>query len=237
MGRGDRPHTPEDERIRADLGEAVAAGDDERFRSLSIGYATSLAERAVPEWRATLDALLELPEFGAETPVGYGGGITLGTAIGIPPTAVEPRITAAIFSGGFFPHEDLIQAARRITVPVQFLLPWDDEHVDRQAALALFDAFGSTEKTLHANPGDHRTIRWYGFDDAFLARHLGRLALPRPDAARRSGPRANRMAGPTAVAPIVVLASTRAPRTCAVFAVPRDGGASVRPCAGLDRSW
>ncbi|HEX6443960.1 MAG TPA: alpha/beta hydrolase [Streptosporangiales bacterium] len=177
-GHGDRPRTPEDERLRADLGEAVAAGDDERFRSLSIGYATSLAERAVPEWQATIDALLELPEFGADAPVGYGGGITLGTAIGIPLTAVEPRITAAIFGGGFFPHEDLIQAARRITVPVQFLLPWDDEHVDRQAALALFDAFGSTEKTLHANPGDHRTIRWHGVDDAFLARHLGRLELP-----------------------------------------------------------
>jgi hypothetical protein len=67
-----------------------------------------------------------------------------------------------------------IEAARRITVPIQFLLPWDDEHVDRQSALALFDAFASTEKTLHANPGDHRTIRWIGLDDEFLARHLGR---------------------------------------------------------------
>jgi hypothetical protein len=39
----------------------------------------------------------------------------------------------------------------------------------------LFDAFASKEKTLHANPGDHRSIRWVGVDDAFLARHLGRL--------------------------------------------------------------
>jgi hypothetical protein len=58
-------------------------------------------------------------------------------------------------------------------VPVQFLLPWDDEHVDRQTTLALFDAFASKEKTLHANPGDHRTIRWVGVDNEFLARHLG----------------------------------------------------------------
>jgi hypothetical protein len=28
---------------------------------------------------------------------------------------------------------------------------------------------------LHANPGDHRSIRWFGVDDAFLARHLSRL--------------------------------------------------------------
>jgi dienelactone hydrolase len=140
----------------------------------TVRYATSLANRAIPEWQATLDALQELPEIGAATPIGYGGGISLGTAIGVPLTAIEPRITAAIFGGGFFVYEAQIEAARRITVPVQFLLPWDDEHVDRQSALALFDAFASKEKTLHANPGDHRTVRWTGVDNGFLARHLGR---------------------------------------------------------------
>ncbi|HEY3647830.1 MAG TPA: alpha/beta hydrolase [Streptosporangiaceae bacterium] len=173
-GHGDRPRTAEGDQARADLRQAVAAGDNERFKSISIRYGTALAERAVPEWQATLDALQKLPEIGTEAPIGYGGGITLGTAIGIPLTAIEPRITAAIFGGGFFVHETLIEAARRITVPVQFLLPWDDEHVDRRSALALFDAFASEEKTLHANPGDHRTIRWFGVDDEFLARHLGR---------------------------------------------------------------
>jgi fermentation-respiration switch protein FrsA (DUF1100 family) len=151
----------------------MAAGETGRVAAVSARYGRSLAERAVPEWQAVLDALQELPGIGTEAPVGYGGGITLGTAIGIPLTAVEPRITAAIFGGGFVVDESLIEAARRVTVPVQFLLPWDDEHVDRQSALALFDAFASEEKTLHANPGDHRTVRWYGVDDSFLARHLG----------------------------------------------------------------
>jgi pimeloyl-ACP methyl ester carboxylesterase len=169
-GHGDRPRSAEDEQARADLRQAMAAGDNEGFRSATIRYSTSLAERAVPEWQATLDALQ------IDAPVGYGGGITLGTAIGIPLTAAEPRIRAAVFGGGFFPHDALVEAARRITVPIQFLLPWDDEHVDRYAALALFDAFASTEKTLHANPGDHRTIRWVGLDDEFLPRHLGRLS-------------------------------------------------------------
>jgi alpha-beta hydrolase superfamily lysophospholipase len=173
-GHGDRPRTSVDERARADLRQAMAAGDTERVESISVRYGTALAERAVPEWQATLDALQQLPEIGAEAPIGYGGGITLGTGIGIPLTAIEPRITAAIFGGGFVVDEALIEAARRITVPVQFLLPWDDEHVDRQSALALFDAFASTEKTLHANPGDHRNVRWFGVDDGFLARHLGR---------------------------------------------------------------
>jgi hypothetical protein len=61
-----------------------------------------------------------------------------------------------------------------ITVAVQFLLPWDDEHVDRQSALALFDAFASKERTLPAHPGDHRNIRWIGVDNEFLRRHLSR---------------------------------------------------------------
>jgi dienelactone hydrolase len=173
-GHGDRPRTAEDEQARAEFRQAQATGDTERFESASVRYAISLAERAVPEWQATLDALQQLPEIGADAPIGYGG-ISLGTAIGVPLTAVEPRITAAIFGGGFFVYEALIEAARRITVPIQFLLPWDDEYVDRQSALALFDAFASKEKTLHANPGDHRTIRWTGVDNEFLARHLGRV--------------------------------------------------------------
>jgi hypothetical protein len=153
--------------------EAVTGGDAKRFESVSVRYALDLAQRAVPEWQATLDALLALPEIGADAPVGYGGGISLGTAIGIPLTAAEPRIRAAIFGGGFFVYEQQLAAARRITVPVQFLLPWDDEYVDRQSCLELFDAFASEEKTLHANPGDHRRVRWVGLDEAFLPRHLG----------------------------------------------------------------
>jgi pimeloyl-ACP methyl ester carboxylesterase len=172
-GHGDRRRGPEDERARTELRHAMTAGDTARVASISVGYGISLAQRAVPEWQAVLDALQQLPEIGTAAPIGYGGGITLGTGIGIPLTSVEPRITAAIFGGGFVVHDALIEAARRITVPVQFLLPWDDEHVERQTALGLFDAFAAQEKTLHANPGDHRNIRWFGLDDEFLARHLG----------------------------------------------------------------
>ena len=174
-GHGDRPRTAEDDRARAEFRQAHTTGDSRLFEETSVRYMISLAERAVPEWQATLDALQDLPEIGGEAPIGYGGGITVGTAIGVPLTAVDPRITAAIFGGGLFGYPSLIEAARRITVPIQFLLPWDDEHVDRRSGLDLFDAFASTEKTLHANPGDHRTIRWIGLDDEFLARHFGRV--------------------------------------------------------------
>ena len=171
-GHGDRPRTAADEQARAEMRRA--AGDTERFRSVSVRYVASLAERAVPEWQTTLDALQDLPEIGAGAPIGYGGGISMGTAIGVPLTAIDARISAAVFGGGFFVYDALLEAARQITVPIQFLLPWDDEHVDRHSALALFDAFASEEKTLHANPGDHRTIRWVGLDDGFMARHLAR---------------------------------------------------------------
>jgi hypothetical protein len=58
---------------------------------------------------------------------------------------------------------------------VQFLLLWDDTRVPRDHALALFDALGSTDRTLHANPGDHGEIPAFETDNAlqFFARHLG----------------------------------------------------------------
>jgi pimeloyl-ACP methyl ester carboxylesterase len=178
-GHGDRARTGEDEQAHADLRQSVTAGDTERFASVSMRYMDSLAERAVPEWQAVLDALQDIPEIGTEAPIGYGGGMSLGSAIGVPLAAAEPRITAAVFGGGFFVSEAVLEAARRITVPIQFLLPLDEEHVDRGSVLALFDAFASKDKTLLANPGTHRAMRWVGVDKEFLARQFGRTgALP-----------------------------------------------------------
>lgn len=66
-------------------------------------------------------------------------------------------------------------AAARITVPVEFLIQWDDELVPRAAALALFDALGPAEKTLHANPGNHGEVPAFELDSSlrFFGRHLG----------------------------------------------------------------
>ena len=69
----------------------------------------------------------------------------------------------------------LREEARQVTIPLLFLLQWDDEGNDRQSALDLFDAFGSPEKALNANMGGHTGVpAWAGEDAArFLARHLG----------------------------------------------------------------
>jgi hypothetical protein len=49
-----------------------------------------------------------------------------------------------------------------------------DEGNDRHLALDLFDAFGSKEKTLHANMGGHTGVPQFEGDDGnrFFARHL-----------------------------------------------------------------
>ncbi|MEW9528220.1 alpha/beta hydrolase [Microbispora sp. NPDC049125] len=169
-GHGDRPRTAADERHIAALRQAQAAG--EPIGPAVVDIHIDLAARAVPEWQATLDALQKLPEIGAGGPIGFWG-IMQGTGIGVPLTAVEPRIIAAVF--GCLGHEGLAEAAARITVPIEFLLQWDDEHVERQSGLALFDAFASKEKTLHANAGGHAAVPRFEVDSAarFFARHLG----------------------------------------------------------------
>jgi pimeloyl-ACP methyl ester carboxylesterase len=165
-GHGDRPRSAADEQARADLRRAIQAGQPvDRVVDAFIG---PLVEKAVPEWQTTLDALLSLPEIGG--PVGYNGM----TAIGIRLAVVEPRISAAgFFAGGFVP-ETLREEARQVTVPLLFLLQWDDEGNDRQLALDLFDTFGTREKSLHANLGGHAGTPWFEVDDGarFFARHL-----------------------------------------------------------------
>ncbi len=166
---GDRPRTATDEQEVAVMQAAMSAGDP--VGPIVERYNGHLAQLAVPEWRATLDALQQLPEIGAGGPVGYWG-INMGTAIGVPLTAAEPRITAAVF-GQFWP-DTLVEAARRITVPIEFDLQWDDEHIPRASGLALFDAFASTEKTLHANAGAHKQLPRFEAASAvrFFTRHL-----------------------------------------------------------------
>jgi len=96
------------------------------------------------------------------------------TAIGIRLSVVEPRISAAgFFAGGFVPSA-LREEARKVTIPLLFLLQWDNEGNDRQLALDLFDAFGTREKMLHANLGGHAGTPWFEVDDGdrFFGRHL-----------------------------------------------------------------
>ncbi len=167
-GSGDRPRLAAAEQARADLRQAIQAGrpvDEEIVERLIL----PLVEQAVPEWRAVLDALLELPEIGG--PVGFAGGVI---AIGVRLAVVEPRIAAALLFAGSFVPRSMFEEARQITIPLHVLLQWDDEGNDRQLALDLFDAFGSREKTLHANMGGHAGVPQFEGEEGsrFFARHL-----------------------------------------------------------------
>ncbi|MFJ9774813.1 alpha/beta hydrolase [Kitasatospora sp. NPDC101157] len=167
-GSGDRPRWAAVEQARADLRRVMEAGEpvsDEVIDALTL----PLVDKAVPEWQAALDALLSLPEIGG--PVGYSGGVI---SIGVRLAVVEPRIVAAgLFAGSFLPRATF-EEARQVTIPLHVLLQWDDEGNDRQAALDLFDAFGSKEKSLHANMGGHTGVPQFAGDAAarFFTRHL-----------------------------------------------------------------
>lgn len=169
-GHGDRPRSAEDQQWVERMMAERAAGRP--IASVVAGFNASLADRAVPEWQATIDALQELPEIGAGAPIGYSG-MALASAIGIPLAAADARIKAAIF-GGVLVDEALTLAARQVTIPLEFLLPWDDAEIDRASGLALFDEFGSTTKTLLAFPGSHFTVPAEQLDTRFFVRHLRR---------------------------------------------------------------
>lgn len=167
-GSGDRPRWPAVDQARADLRRAMEAGEpvgDEIIDALVL----PLVDKAVPEWQAALDALLSLPEVGG--PVGYSGGVI---SIGVRLAVVEPRISAAVLFAGSLVPRAMFEEARRVTVPLHVLLQWDDEGNDRQAALDLFDAFGSTDKSLHAHLGGHTGVPQFAGDAAaqFFTRHL-----------------------------------------------------------------
>ena len=100
----------------------------------------------------------------------------MGTSHGLPLVASEPRITAAVLGLNAVRSSTDPQAelAADITVPVLFLLQSDDELMTRDAGIALWDALGSTEKTLHLNPGGHIDVPRFERDAAeqFFRRHL-----------------------------------------------------------------
>ena len=126
--------------------------------------------RMVREWKAMLDAL------GADAgPFGYWG-VSMGARYGIPLVATEPRITAAVFGlFGLGADAEFRAAAEAITVPLLFLFQYHDELMTPEAGLALWEAFGSKEKTMHINPGPHVGIPVFerASSQAFFARHLG----------------------------------------------------------------
>ncbi|GAA3224118.1 dienelactone hydrolase family protein [Nonomuraea helvata] len=169
---GERPKGEAFNRLAAENRALIAAGENPA--ALVPAMHELLAGQAVAEWQAVLTAVQQLDHVGAG-PVGYWG-LSMGCGLGVPLVAAEPRVRAAVL--GLLGWSGLAGTAARITVPVEFLLQWDDRLVPRDQGLALFDALASPDKTLHANPGDHGEVPAFETDSSlrFFTRHLGQDA-------------------------------------------------------------
>jgi len=174
---GDRISREDAARLAREVGARVTGQTsdgpkamEERFRRMA-----ERGRQAAAEWKVMLDTVQGLDFIGADQPVGYWG-VSMGTAFGVPFVAAEPRIRCAVFglAGLRKGARYLEDAAKAITIPVQFVFQWDDAVASREDGIALFNAFGSTEKTMHINPGGHLGIpafertAWY----EFFTRHL-----------------------------------------------------------------
>ncbi len=142
-----------------------------------------LYHHMIADWTTALDAVQSLP--GLDGPVGYFG-LSMGTRYGLPWLAVEARIRVAVLGlNGIAlgpeanPDQVMVrrlfgEAAPRVTIPLIFLIQQDDALFPRANSLVLYDAFGSTDKRLHLNPGGHFDVPLYEFEHGagFLAAHL-----------------------------------------------------------------
>jgi dienelactone hydrolase len=130
--------------------------------------------QAVAEWRATLDAVEQLSDVGSG-PTGYWG-VSMGTIFGVPLLAEEPRISCAVLGlmGAGAGGRTYEEKAKSITIPLQFIVQWQDELITPDRCVALYETFGSQEKMLIANQGAHAAVPPHVFpiNDAFFQRHL-----------------------------------------------------------------
>jgi dienelactone hydrolase len=176
-GHGDRVSRDESAKLAEEVGARVRG--EAGATPISANLMKTMAERslkAVPEWKAALDMAQAFSFVGRHNQIGYWG-VSMGTGIGVPFVANEPRIKCAVFglAGLRSGAEAMEAAAKAITIPIEYVFQWDDAVAAREGGIALFNAFGSKEKSMHINPGGHLDIP--NFEGAawerFFVRHLG----------------------------------------------------------------
>ena len=161
-------------------GDRVEGGHDltldtlrERMAARSQEDVGRLFRAARTEWQQTLTALKQVDGVG-DGPTGYWG-LSMGTVIGLPFVASEPRIDCAVLGLMGLSADARGESARSITIPVLFLVQWDDELVQRTDALTLFDTLATRDKTMHVNPGPHIAVPVEEIEatERFFAKYLG----------------------------------------------------------------
>ena len=180
-GHGDRISREDAARNMAEVGARVTGQVAADWTPERLRQMTERMQKAVPEWKAALDAAQGFDFVGAAGPVGYWG-VSMGTAIGVPFVASEPRISCAVFGlAGLRPGAtEMAEAAGKIAIPLEFVFQWEDAVAPREHGIALFDAFASTQKTMHINPGGHMEIPDFEGSswERFFSRHLGSADQP-----------------------------------------------------------
>ncbi|MEI8127296.1 MAG: alpha/beta hydrolase [Actinomycetota bacterium] len=136
----------------------------------------TLTDVAVAEWRWALDEILEFLSAASDLAIGYWG-LSMGTILGLPLVAAEPRISAAVLGlmGATGPtRERIVSDAASLTPPIFFLGQWDDELFPRASVVELFGLIGSRDKTLVMSPGPHSGVSGENFRRSvdFLADRL-----------------------------------------------------------------
>ncbi len=153
-------------------------GDDALEATREEWARVGCVEDMIADWKFAIDTVQGLPEVGTGD-LGYWG-LSMGTIFGLPLVASEQRIKAAVLGlmgiRGPAHYQGIVnELAPRIQCPLLFLLQLEDELVTRAEGLQMFDAIGSKNKRLHANPGFHGEVplEELHFSKAFLIEQLG----------------------------------------------------------------
>lgn len=135
-------------------------------------YSSTAFDDMIADWRQTLDAVQKLDEVGIAS-VGYWG-VSMGTVFGLPFVAAEPRVRAAVLGLMSSQIPRAMSDAPSVSCPVLFVQQLEDELMKREHVVELFDALGTDDKRLHANPGKHSAMPRDEYDatETFLAERL-----------------------------------------------------------------
>jgi dienelactone hydrolase len=157
----------------------VTAATDPAYRQM--WQRPEIVQDMIDDWKATLDALSTLEQIDGVR-VGYWG-VSMGTMFGLPYVASDARVRTAVLGKAGMTGSSVRRSgidthfkafSPKVTVPVLFVMQWDDERFDRQGQLELFDQLGSPDKRLLAYPGQHADNGPEAFEvqAAFLKRYL-----------------------------------------------------------------